>query len=75
MVFIRKHKRRPCVFCMTRKEPYYLDLDTLDSFVSDTKRVLPRRVTGTCAWHQRGVMKAVKRARFLGFVPYVPQVG
>ena len=73
MVFIRKHKKRQCVFCMTRKEPYYLDIESLESFVSDTKRIMPRRITGTCSGHQRGIMKAIKRARFLAFVAYVPQ--
>ncbi len=75
MVFIRKRKKRQCVFCMTQKDPYFLDLETLESFVSDTRRILPRRVTGTCAKHQRGITKAIKRARFLAFLPYVPSQG
>lgn len=75
MVFIRKRKKRQCVFCMTQKDPYFLDMETLESFVSDTKRILPRRITGTCAKHQRGVTKAIKRARFLAFLSYVPSTG
>lgn len=72
MAFLmRKRKKRQCVYCMTRKEPYYLDLESLDSFVSDKKRILPRRITGTCAVHQRRLTKAIKRARFLAFIPYV----
>lgn len=72
MRFIRKQKKRKCEFCMTQKDPYFLDLETLDSFVSDSKRILPRRVTGACSKHQRGVTRAVKRARFLALLPYVP---
>ena len=72
MVFLRKRKKRQCMFCMTKKDPYFLDLESLESFVSDTKRILPRRVTGTCARHQRGVTRSVKRARFLAFLAYVP---
>ena len=72
MVFFRKQKKRQCVFCMTRKDPNYLDLETLESFLSDSKRILPRRVTGSCARHQRGVTKSIKRSRFLAFLPYVP---
>ena len=72
--FFRKGKKRQCVFCKTRREPYYLDLETLEGFMSDTKRILPRRLTGACARHQRRVTKAIRRARFLGFMPYVPGV-
>ena len=60
------------MFCMTKKDPNYLDLESLDSFISDNKRILPRRVTGTCSKHQRGVTRSIKRARFLGFLAYVP---
>ncbi|OGH56719.1 MAG: 30S ribosomal protein S18 [Candidatus Lindowbacteria bacterium RIFCSPLOWO2_12_FULL_62_27] len=72
MVFLRKRKKRQCVYCMTQKDPYYLDLESIEGFVSDSKRILPRRVTGTCAKHQRGLTKAIKRARYLAFIAYVP---
>lgn len=71
-MFIRKHKKRPCMFCMTHKDPNYLDIETIDGFISESKRILPRRVTGACSKHQRGVTKAIKRARFLALLAYVP---
>lgn len=70
---LRRRKRRQCVFCLTRKEPNYLDVESLESFINEKRRILPRRVTGTCAVHQRRMTRAVKRARFLGFMPYIPQ--
>ncbi len=49
----------------------YKSIDTLDKFINDQGKILPRRVTGTSARHQRQLSKAVKRARFLALIPYV----
>lgn len=49
----------------------YKDVDLLGRFVSDRGKILPRRVTGTYAKNQRKVSKAIKRARFMGLLPYV----
>ena len=51
----------------------YVLLNTIDrvkKFVNDKGKILPRRVTGTCAKHQREVAKQVKLARFMGFIPF-----
>ncbi len=69
---IHKRKKRKCMFCMTKKEPYFLDVETIEGFVGENRRILPRRATGTCSKHQRGVTRAVKRARFVALLPYVP---
>lgn len=49
----------------------YKSTDTLEKFINDQGKILPRRVTGTSARHQRQLSKAVKRARFLALIPYV----
>ena len=49
----------------------YKDVDLLGRFVSEHGKILPRRVTGTYAINQRKVSKAIKRARFMGLLPYV----
>ena len=49
----------------------YKDVDLLGRFVSERGKILPRRVTGTYAINQRKVSKVIKRARFMGLLPYV----
>ncbi len=66
--FFRK-KKKVCYMC-TGKEVDYKDVDVLKRFVNDRGKLHPRRVTGTCAKHQRHVAKQVKRARELGLLPY-----
>ena len=52
------------------KEIDYKDLDTLKAYVSETGKIVPSRITGTKARYQRQLATAVKRARFLGLLPY-----
>ena len=64
--------RKACRFCETRMPGVdYKDERTLDRFISDRGKILPRRATGTCARHQRGVAVAIKRARYLALLPYI----
>ncbi len=49
----------------------YKDTEVLQRFMNDQGRILPRRVTGTSAKFQRQLSRAIKRARFLGMIPYV----
>lgn len=49
----------------------YKDVPRLRRYLSDRAKIIPRRVTGTCARHQRQLTVAVKRARHLAFLPYV----
>jgi small subunit ribosomal protein S18 len=63
-------RRRPCRFCMDRNVPDYKDLKTLRPFISETGKMVPRRVSGNCAKHQRALAMAVKRARHLAYLPY-----
>lgn len=65
-------KKKPCQFCINKiDEMDYKDIDKLKKYVSERGKILPRRVTGNCAKHQRVVNEAVKRARHIALLPYV----
>ena len=64
--------RRFCSFCVDRVEHIdYKDLPRLRKYVSERAKIIPRRVTGTCAFHQRELTVAIKRARYMALMPYV----
>ena len=67
----RKGRKKVCSFCVDRA-PYidYKDVAKLRRFISERGKILPRRVTGTCAYHQRALTVAIKRARHLALLPY-----
>ena len=68
----RKSRKKVCAFCMDKIENIdYKDVPRLKRYLSDIAKIIPRRVTGTCARHQRQLTVAVKRARHLAFLPYV----
>ena len=54
----------------TGKDVDYKDVDTLKKFVNERGKILPRRVTGNCAKHQRYIAEQVKRARAIALLPY-----
>ena len=65
--------RKVCSFCANKVEEIgYKDPEKLRGYVSDRGRIAPRRRTGTCAKHQRILARAIKRARHLALIPYVP---
>lgn len=64
-------RKRACRFCVDKKIPIdYKDTKFLQLFLSERGRILPRRLTGNCAKHQREVTNAIKRARILAFIPF-----
>ncbi len=64
--------RKVCRFCENKiARVDYKDDQTLDRFISDRGKILPRRATGTCARHQRQMATAIKRARYLALIPYI----
>ncbi len=68
----RNTRKKVCAFCMDKIEVIdYKDVPRLKRFLSDRAKIIPRRVTGTCARHQRQLTVAVKRARHVAFLPYV----
>jgi small subunit ribosomal protein S18 len=65
-------RRKVCRLCVNKINAVdYKDVDLLKKFVTDRGKMLPRRMTGTCAKHQRIVAAAVKRARMVALLPYV----
>ena len=67
----RRPRKKVCNFCVDRiDEIDYKDVDKLRKYVSDKGKILPRRVTGTCAKHQRKVTEAIKRARTIALLPF-----
>lgn len=63
--------QKQCFFCTSsHKVIDYKDADTLRKFMSSHMRISPRRRSALCASHQRELAQAIKRARFLGLVPY-----
>ncbi|MDR2602580.1 MAG: 30S ribosomal protein S18 [Spirochaetaceae bacterium] len=64
-------KKKVCRFCSQKLKIDYKDAETLRRFVTERGKILPRRITGTCAKHQRSLAEAIKRARILALLPYV----
>ena len=68
----RKGRRKVCQFCVDKIDSIdYKDVARLRRFMSERAKILPRRVTGTCARHQRELTIAIKRARHIGLLPYI----
>ncbi|MEG0919322.1 MAG: 30S ribosomal protein S18 [Anaerovoracaceae bacterium] len=64
-------KKKVCQFCADKAETIdYKDVDKLKKYVTERGKILPKRVTGTCALHQRAVTTAIKRARIVALLPY-----
>lgn len=67
----RKGRKKVCSFCVDKVETIdYKDVAKLRRFISERAKILPRRVTGTCAHHQRELTTAIKRARHLALLPF-----
>ena len=67
----RKARKKVCGFCVVKVEHIdYKDIARLRRYMSERGKILPRRVTGTCARHQREITVAIKRARHLALLPY-----
>ena len=66
-----RRRKKVCVFCGKDNEISYKDPAKLKKYVSERGKILPRRVTGCCAKHQRALTLAVKRARHIALMPYV----
>lgn len=66
-----RRRRKVCYFCANHIDhPDYKDIELLSRFVSDKGKILPRRVTGTCAKHQRVLTSTIKRARIMALLPF-----
>ena len=71
-VRMNRKKKKVCVFCAEKVENIdYKDVARLRKFTSERAKILPRRITGTCAKHQRELTEAIKRARHVGLLPFI----
>ena len=71
---LRHRKRKKCPFTsagISPKEIDYKDVDTLRRFITERGKILPRRITGVSAHHQKKLAQAIKRARFIALLPFV----
>lgn len=65
-------KKKFCRFCQRNlRDIDYKNADILKKYILDRGKISPRRITGTCAFHQRKLATAIKRARLLALLPYV----
>lgn len=67
-------RKRICSFCSNKSEEIdYKDINTLKKHIGDGGKILPRRVSGTCAKHQRELTIAIKRSRQVALLPYTAE--
>lgn len=67
----RRPKRRVCSFCVDKVENIdYKDIGRLKRYITERGKILPRRISGNCAAHQRGLTTAIKRARIVALLPF-----
>ena len=66
-------RKKVCRFCTQNYQMDYKRPETLQRFLTDRGKILPRRITGTCAKHQRHLATVIKRARALALLPFVKQ--
>lgn len=68
-------KKRSCPFKAANvKNIDYKDLETLHRFITERGKILPRRVSGVSAYYQKQLVQAIKRARYMGLLPFVSEV-
>ena len=68
-----RRRKKVCVFCGKDNVIDYKDTAKLKKYVSERGKILPRRITGTCAKHQRALTVTIKRARHVALMPYVAE--
>ena len=67
----QRRRKKVCYFCANHIDYIdYKDVELLKRYISEKGKILPRRVTGTCAKHQRTLTVAIKRARIMGLLPF-----
>ena len=70
----RSPKRKVCMFCADKVEYIdYKDTAKLRRYVSERGKIVPRRISGNCAKHQRQLTTAIKRARIIALLPFVAE--
>lgn len=64
-------RKKVCKFCIKKVDVNYKNPESLRRFITERGKILPRRITGTCAKHQRMLAREIKRSRALALLPYV----
>lgn len=65
-------RKKVCKLCLKKAQSVdYKDVELLKRFITERGKILPRRITGTCARHQRMLSRAIKRARMIALLPFV----
>ena len=71
---MNRKRKKVCLLCADKVEELdYKDVARLRKFVSERSKILPRRITGNCAKHQRMLTEAVKKARIVALLPYTAE--
>ncbi len=71
---MRKPKKRVCNFCIDKVEHIdYKDVNKIRRYVTERGKIIPRRISGNCAKHQRQITVAIKRARNIAFLPFTAE--
>ena len=71
---MRRSKRKVCAFCSEKAESIdYKDVAKLRKYVTERGKILPRRISGTCAKHQRELTASIKRARNIALLPFTTE--
>ncbi len=70
----RRRRKRVCFFCANEIETLdYKDVNAVSKYITERGKIKPRRVTSTCAKHQRMVANTVKRSRHMAYIPFVKE--
>ncbi len=71
---MRKPKKRVCNFCIDKVEHIdYKDISKIRRYITERGKIIPRRISGNCAKHQRQLTVAIKRARNIAFLPFTAE--
>ncbi len=71
---VKRTKKKVCVFCVDKADSIdYKDTAKLRRFITERGKIVPRRISGNCAKHQRQLTEAVKRARQIALLPFVAE--
>jgi len=67
-------RKRPCKFCLDKVESIdYLDYQKFQKFITERGKIVPSRISGSCAKHQRRLARAIKKARIASLLPFVAE--
>ncbi|WP_139906225.1 30S ribosomal protein S18 [Clostridium thermarum] len=71
---MKRGKKKVCAFCVDKADTIdYKDINKIRKFVTERGKILPRRISGNCAKHQRALTEAVKRARNIALLPFTTE--